>query len=143
MSLQKPKVLEKSYRVSEEDAIHFLGPDTIPVLSTPSLVGCMEMACRENANSFLNVGEDTVGIFVEIKHLAPTPVGMKFRVVSTLKQIDGRIYSFDIEAFDEAEKIAEAKHQRATIAVAKFASRVAAKREKASGSSLNWRNQVT
>jgi fluoroacetyl-CoA thioesterase len=131
MSFQGPKILEKTYVVTDAEVIHFLGPGVTPGLSTPSLVTWMELASRENAAPMLNLGEDTVGASVEIKHLAPTPVGMKVRVVSKLVRVEGRIYSFEVEAFDEVEKIGEATHARASINVAKFGARIAAKKEKA------------
>ena len=131
MSFQGPKLFETAYIVTDAEAIHFLGPEVTPGLSTPSLVCWMELTSRENAAPLLNPGEDTVGVSVEIKHLAPTPVGMKVRVVSKLQSVEGRLYSFEIEAFDEVEKIGEATHVRAPINVAKFAARIAAKKEKA------------
>ncbi len=124
------KVHQMDYVVKDQEAIHFMGPDVPSVLSTPALVNMMEMTSRENVRALLNEGEDTVGVSVNIKHLAATPVGMKVRVVSKLVRADGRIFSFDIEAFDEFDKIGEATHERASMLVAKFASRVRAKQEK-------------
>ena len=131
MPIETPKMLEKTYVVTGAEAVHFLGPQVTLGLSTPSLVNWMELTSRDNAQPLLNPGEDTVGIAVAIKHLAPTPVGMKVRVVSRLQRVEGRIYSFAVEAFDEVEKIGEATHSRASINVAKFAARIAAKKEKA------------
>jgi len=131
MPIETPKILEKTYVVTGAEAVHFLGPQVTLGLSTPALVNWMELTSRDNAQPLLNPGEDTVGIAVEIKHLAPTPVGMKVRVVSRLQRVEGRIYSFAVEAFDEVEKIGEAAHSRASINVAKFAARIAAKKEKA------------
>jgi fluoroacetyl-CoA thioesterase len=125
------RVLEKSYLVTEQEAINFMGPGVIPVLSTPALLMWMELTSRENAGPLLGAGEDTVGISVEMKHLAATPVGMRVRIVSRLIGVEGRIYAFDLEAFDALDKIAEATHRRSSVPVAKFASRVESKREKA------------
>lgn len=133
MTLQTPKTLEKTYVVTDEVAIHFMGQDAPPVLSTPSLVDWMESTSRDNAGSLLNPGEDTVGVSVHVRHLAPTPLGMKVRVVSKVTKVEGRIYTFEIEAFDEIEKIGEATHERASVLVTKFASRVAAKKDKTAG----------
>ena len=133
MPTQQPKTLEKSYTVTQQEAIHFLGPHVTPALSTPSLVNWMELTSREFAHAFLSPGEDTVGVSLEVKHLAPTPVGMRVRVISKLKDIQKRIYVFEIEAYDEVEKIAEATHQRASIRVDKFAARIAAKEKKSAG----------
>jgi fluoroacetyl-CoA thioesterase len=127
MALDEPRILEMNYTVSGQEAIHFLGIEAPPALSTPGLVNWMELTSRENVRALLNPGDDTVGVSVEIKHLAPTPVGMRVRVVSKLQQVEGRMYSFAVEAFDEVEKIAEATHTRAAVNVARFAARIAAK----------------
>lgn len=130
MPPQEPKRLEKTFVVADQEAVHFMGKDVIPVLSTPALVNMMELTSRDNVGELLNVGEDTVGLSVQIRHLAPTPLGMKVRVVSTLRRIEERTYTFDVEAFDEVEKVAEATHERVVIRVAKFADRVASKKQK-------------
>lgn len=127
MSFEIPKVLEKCYTVTDDIAIHFMGAAAPPVLSTPSLVNWMELTSRENAASLLNAGEDTVGLSVHIKHLAATPVGMQVKIISKLTQVEGRVYSFEVEAYDAVDKIGEATHKRASVNVAKFADRVRAK----------------
>jgi predicted thioesterase len=125
------RVLEKSYVVTEQEAIHFMGPTVPPVLSTPALVMWMELTARETAGPLLGPGEDTVGVSVEMKHLAATPVGMRVRVISRLVGVEGRLYTFELEAFDDIDKVAEATHRRASVLVAKFAGRVESKRDKA------------
>jgi fluoroacetyl-CoA thioesterase len=130
MPLQEPKMFEKVFTVTGDLAVHFLGTEVTPALSTPGLVLWMELTSRENIAPLLNPGEDTVGVSVSIKHLAPTPVGMKVRVVSRLVNVEGRIYSFEVEAYDDVEKIGEATHTRASVNVTKFASRIDAKRSK-------------
>jgi len=122
-----PKVFEKLYTVTDDVAIHFMGAGVPPVLATPGLLAWMEMTSRECVGALLEPGQDTVGVSVTLKHLTPTPVGVKVRVATKLVGIEGRIYTFEIEAFDETEKIGEARHERAAIRVAKFAERVRAK----------------
>jgi fluoroacetyl-CoA thioesterase len=134
MPTQEPRVLEKTFTVTDDLAVHFLGSEVTPALSTPGLVLWMELTSRENIASLLNPGEDTVGVSVSIKHLAPTPVGMKVRVVSRLVNVEGRVYSFEVEAYDEVEKIGEATHTRASVNVTKFGSRIDAKRTRGAGS---------
>jgi predicted thioesterase len=127
MSNTLPKVVEKTYTVTDELAVHFMGTDAPPVLSTPALLLWMEMTSRESVKELLPPGQDTVGVGVTLKHLAATPVGCKVRVVTNLVKVEGRIYTLEIEAFDETEKVGEATHQRAAVTVAKFAERVRAK----------------
>jgi fluoroacetyl-CoA thioesterase len=131
MASEQPKTLEKRFVVTEREAIHFMGPEGPHVLSTPSLVNWMELTCRENILPLLGPGEDSVGVSVDIKHLAATPMGMSVRVISRLTRVEGRVFTFEIEAYDEAEKVGEATHQRASVLVSKFAGRVAAKKERA------------
>lgn len=127
MSDTLPKISEKIYTVTDDLAVHFMGEESPPVLSTPALLLWMEMTSRESIKELLGPGQDTVGVGVTLKHLAATPVGAQVRVVSRLMKIEGRIYSLEIEAFDEIEKIGEATHQRAAVTMAKFAERVRAK----------------
>jgi fluoroacetyl-CoA thioesterase len=134
MSLQEPRVFEKTFTVTDDLAVHFLGQEVTPALSTPGLVLWMELTSRENISSLLKDGEDTVGVSMSIKHLAPTPVGMKVRVLSRLVNVEGRIYTFEAEAYDELEKIGEATHTRAAINVMKFAGRIDGKKGKATES---------
>ncbi len=130
MPSEEPRVLEQHYVVTEREAIDFMGPEVPRVLSTPSLVNWMELTSRDNLAPLLSPGEDSVGVSVHVKHLAATPVGMSVRVISKLIKAEGRIFTFDVEAYDQAEKIGEATHQRASVLVSKFAGRVAAKKEK-------------
>jgi predicted thioesterase len=127
MSDTLPKVLEKTYTVTDDLAVHFMGEEAPPVLSTPALLLWMEMTSRESLKELLPPSQDTVGVGVTLKHLAATPVGGQVRIVARLVKIEGRIYSLEIEAFDETEKVGEATHQRAAVTIAKFAERVRAK----------------
>jgi fluoroacetyl-CoA thioesterase len=131
MPTEEPKILEKGFFVTEQEAIQFMGPEGPHVLSTPALINWMELTSRENIFPMLGAGEDSVGVTVNIKHLAATPVGASVRVISRLSVMEGRIFTFEVEAYDEVEKIAEGTHQRVSVLVSKFAGRVAAKKEKA------------
>ena len=124
------KVFEKSYTVTDDVAIHFMGPGITPVLSTPSMINWMEHTCRDHVRAGLNPGDDTVGTHVDVKHLAATPVGMKVRVVSKLIKTEGRLFTFEVEAYDEVDKIGEGSHTRASVNVAKFDSRLAPKKQR-------------
>jgi predicted thioesterase len=119
---------ESSIVVSDETAVSFLGLDSARVLGTPFLIFHLEMTARNSVKPFLDAGFDTVGARVDMRHLAATPMGMRVTFRSELTGIEDRRLFFRVEAFDEKEKISEGTHERAIIQVAKFASRVAAKR---------------
>ena len=97
------------------------------VFATPFLAGFMERVCAELMDEHLQQGEQSVGAFMQLKHTAPTPLGMSIRIAATLVGVDGPKLTFSLEAWDEKEKIGEAVHERYVIKTEKFASRVAAK----------------
>jgi fluoroacetyl-CoA thioesterase len=119
---------ERKLLVTTDIAITFLGADGPRVLSTPHMIGFMEMTCRETVLPFLEPGYDTVGTHVNVAHLAAAPMGMSVRFLAEVTQVDGRRIAFRVEAWDEKEKIGEGTHERAIINVAKFATRLAAKK---------------
>ena len=69
-----------------------------------------------------------------MKHLAATPLGMTVRAKAVLRETDGRRCLFDVEAWDEVEKIAEGRHERYVVAdLARFLARANAKSRAAAG----------
>lgn len=119
---------EQTHLVTKEVCINFMGPDVTPVISTPALIMWLEMASREASRQLLQPGEETVGTAMDMKHLAPTPLGMKVTVKSRITELEGRRIRFQIVAFDEVEKIAEGFHERARVSVSRFAAHLNSKR---------------
>ncbi|WP_309084061.1 thioesterase family protein [Chelativorans sp.] len=101
--------------------------DMPPVLATAMMVGFIESTCIECLRGHLDAGEHTVGIHVDVSHLAATPEGMKLRAVVELERVEGRTLTFRVEAFDEAGPIGRGSHQRAVIDVDRFMKKVGEK----------------
>jgi len=118
---------EEKLLVTSEVAIDFLGVESARVLSTPQLIGHLEMTARNSIKPLLDPGHDSVGTQVNIAHLAATPMGMNVTFRSEVIAATDRRVTFKVEAFDEKDKIAEGTHERGIVNVAKFATRVAAK----------------
>ena len=114
--------------VTPEVAIDFLGRDEARVLSTPHLIAYMEWAARNAIQPFLEAGEDSVGVTVQIRHLAATPVGMAVDFRAEVLEVNDRRVLFRVTATDEKELIGEGTHERFVINVQKFIARLAAKR---------------
>ncbi|HMD70509.1 MAG TPA: thioesterase family protein [Bryobacteraceae bacterium] len=119
---------EKKLLVTNETAITFLGVEGPRVLSTPHMIGHMELTCRDAVLPHLDSGFDTVGTHVDVYHLAAAPVGVVVTFTAEVVAVDGRRVQFRVEAWDEKEKIGEGTHERAIINVAKFATRLAEKK---------------
>jgi predicted thioesterase len=98
------------------------------VFGTPFLGGLFEGVSADLMAPHLGPGETSVGISMNLKHTAPTPLGMEVRAVTEITQVEGRKITFKIEAFDEKEKIGEAVHERFIINSEKFNQRLEAKK---------------
>ena len=103
--------------------------DMPEVLATMAMVGFVESACLKCISGHLDPGEHSVGVAVDVSHVAATPVGMEIRAEVELVAIEGRRLSFAVKVFDEAGLVGEGRHQRAIIAVQRFLERVQAKAE--------------
>ena len=101
--------------------------DMPEVLATMAMIGFVESACLKCVSGHLDPGEQSVGVAVDVSHVAPTPVGMEVRAEVEVVAVEGRRLSFAVKVFDEGGLIGEGRHQRAVIAVARFLERVQAK----------------
>ncbi len=101
--------------VSEDNLAKSCGSGEVAVYGTPFMLALMEGAANKAVKAELEANQSTVGINVEISHLAPTPVGVEVKAEAELIAVDGKKLSFKIAAYDEKEKIGEGEHQRYII----------------------------
>ena len=128
----KPGITHEIERETTEDmSAQKVFPYVPHVYATSVMVGHMEAVCAEMVLPRLGEGEQTVGIGMQFSHIAATPLGMKVRFSAKLIEVDGRKLVFEVEGFDEADKIGKATHQRFIINAEKFNSNVAKKAAKA------------
>ncbi len=100
----------------------------LEVFSTPSLVALMENAARQAVEALLPTNQITVGVRIDVQHLAATPVGAQVRARAEVTQVEGRRLVFHVTAFDEQEKIGEGTHERMVVDPARLVARANAKR---------------
>ncbi len=118
---------EMKFTVAQEHVIDFAMGGMPAVLSTPRLVALIERTARESLHPFLNNNERTVGTEIEIRHLAPTPLGQPVTITTRVIGTEARAVDFQFEVRDAHETIARGLHKRAVITVESFAKRVARK----------------
>ncbi len=95
--------------ISAEDA-------TFPeVFATSRMIALMELAAARALKPLLQPGQLSVGVVVNIKHLAATPNHVPVTAKATFLGQEGKLYKFTIEAFDPGGKIGEGEHSRAII----------------------------
>jgi fluoroacetyl-CoA thioesterase len=116
--------------VGEEHLASAVGSGLVPVLSTPTLIALLENAAVDTLRPVLLEGQTSVGTRLDVRHLAPTPPGMRVRAFAELVRVDGRALTFKVWAEDDREKIGEGLHERAIVDRARFDKRI---REKAGG----------
>ncbi len=119
---------EIKHTVVEADTASQWGSGMLEVFSTPALVGLMEGAAVVALAGALAPGQTTVGTHIDVHHLAATPLGCTVRARAELIAIEGRKLVFKVQAWDEAELIGEADHERFVIDSARFMAKVQAKK---------------
>jgi predicted thioesterase len=118
---------ERQVVVTEDLTARHLGSGKVAVLATPAMIMLMEQAALAAVDPLLPAGQQTVGVRVEVRHLAATPQGMAVRVRAELREVDGRRLTFSVEAFDEKEKVGEGRHERMIISLDRFRQKLQAK----------------
>lgn len=130
--------LKKSmtFEVDDARAIRFLadGPEARGtdgrVYATPSIVLDVETVCHQLLAEHLGAGEDSLGTYVAVEHLAPTLMGMEATVTAEITAVDGRAVSFTATVGDSVDEVvARGKHNRHVIEVDRIKKRLTAKAE--------------
>ena len=114
--------------VKEEDLVSRLGGMNVDVLSTPRLIQLLEAAALEAIEGFLLPGQITLGSLLKIRHLSPTPLGMRVTAHAVLKEVDEKRLLFWVDAHDDLEKIAEGEHERILVSKERFLQKIEKKR---------------
>ena len=110
--------------VGEEHTAPFVGSGRVRVLATPVMINLMEAAALDAVEKLLPAGHQSLGIRLDVRHYAATPVGMRVRVTAELVKVDGRTLDFRVEARDEKEAIGDGLHQLVIVNVERFDARV-------------------
>src|SRR6266568_1857026 len=110
--------------VGPEHTAPFVGSGRIAVLATPVMINLIEAAALAAVEHLLPDGHQSLGIHLDVRHFAATPVGMRVRATAELTGVEGRTLSFRVEASDEKEPIGGGSHERVVVNVARFDARV-------------------
>jgi predicted thioesterase len=110
---------EAGLTVQYSDTAHALAlepGDAFPeVFSTARMIALMELAASRVLRPLLQEGQLSVGVSLDVRHTAATPVGSMARAVATYLGPEGKLHRFRVEAFDDAGSIGEGEHLRAII----------------------------
>lgn len=119
----------KTVTVNEANTAKTMGSGTLDVFATPALIALMEETCWRSVADQLDEGCGSVGTLLEIRHTAPTPIGMDVTCESELVEVDGRRLVFTVQAHDAKGLVGEGRHERFVIQNEKFQAKANAKKD--------------
>ena len=115
--------------VDQSNVASSVGSGLLEVFSTPSMIALMEKAAKDSVDPYLEEGQGSVGIRLEVDHLAATPLGQKVWAESELIEIDGRVLTFKETVYSKKEKIGQGIHKRCIISNERFLAKMKARYE--------------
>jgi predicted thioesterase len=127
---------EKNYIVEEENLAIQIGSGSARVLATPWMIAFMERTSHQMIAACLPEGWSSVGVMVNVRHLAPSPLGSAVRVRAEVLEVQKNKVLLRVQAWDrkklangaiQDELIGAGEHERAIIEVTRFLKRVTAK----------------
>ncbi|HML07119.1 MAG TPA: thioesterase family protein [Xanthobacteraceae bacterium] len=110
--------------VGPEHTAPFVGSGRIAVLATPVMINVIEAAALNAVEHLLPAGHQSLGIHLDVSHVAATPVGLQVTAHAEVSHVEGRTITFRVEARDNFEMIGGGTHQRVVVSVARFDERV-------------------
>lgn len=121
---------EKEITVERAHLASSLGSGLVDVFATAMMIAYMEAICVESVQPHLSEGQTTVGVHIDVAHLAATPLGIKVRFTSELAEIspNGKGLLFNVEARDEKDVIGKGTVKRVIVDKATFESRIRGKK---------------
>lgn len=121
--------IELDYPVESQHTIDFAEPPMPAVLSTPQLIGFLERTARMLLLPMLDDVESSVGVHVDIEHLAATLPGSVVTCSARVVLVDRKLITFKVEAREKARPLATGLHRRRVINREKFAKRLQSSHE--------------
>jgi len=122
---------EGRFVVEERHLAPHLGSGSARVLATPAMIAWMERTAHQLLEQHLPEGYSSVGTHLDVRHLAPTPLGSPVLVEVVILSVDGIQVTFEVQARDDFEQIGVGQHQRVVIEKSRFLKRVAKKSDSA------------
>jgi len=110
--------------VGPEHTAPFVGSGRIAVLATPVMINVIEAASLAAVEHLLPAGHQSLGIHLDVSHVAATPVGLRVTDTAEVIGLEGRTIKFRVEAHDEVETIGGGTHERVVVSVERFDERV-------------------
>jgi fluoroacetyl-CoA thioesterase len=122
-----------TYKVPENKTVPYTFPESPEIASMPKvfatgfMIVLMEWVCTQLLAPYLDPGEGSLGVHVDVSHLAATPPGMTVTVDVECEAVTGQRVTFKVKAHDGIDLIGEGRHERFVVMWDKFNARLASK----------------
>ena len=124
MQIRKGQALSREFVVEERHTATHIGSGTVKVLATPVMIAFIEITALELMGQSLDEEYTSVGTRLDIRHLAPSPLGRTVQVKTTIEQVDGNKVILQAEVWDGETLVGSGTHERFVIEVKRFVERV-------------------
>jgi fluoroacetyl-CoA thioesterase len=125
-----------TYVVPENKTVPYTYPEAPEIAAMPkvfatgNMIILMEWVCAQLLAPHLDAGEGSLGVHVDVSHLAATLPGMTVTVDVECAAVTGQRVTFNVRAHDGVDLIGEGRHERFVVMWDKFNDRLAAKAQK-------------
>ena len=110
--------------VTPELTVAHAMPGMPAVYGTPFMIYLMEQAAAAAMSPVLPEGWASVGVGVNIQHLAATPLDRTVTATAVVTEVGAKTVTFDVEAHDGVRLIGKGSHTRAPIELLRFLKRL-------------------
>jgi len=110
--------------VTDKETAMAMGSGRVQVYATPAMIAQMESAAVSAVDPYLPDGMISVGIEIDVRHVAATPVGENITAMAEITRIDGKTVHLEVRVWDERELIGMGKHSRYLIDAEEFLERL-------------------
>lgn len=117
----------RTITVTPDLTVADFAPGMPPVYATAWMIAHMELAAADAIQPYLPEGWRSVGVVVNVKHLAATPIGLTVTAKAVVTAVGEKDVTFFVESHDGVERIGEGTHVRAPIELARFDRRMKVK----------------
>lgn len=117
--MEVSQTLELEYQVTQTDLAKTLSideQDDFPeVLATSRMIALMELAAARLMKGLLSEEELSVGVNVNVTHMAATLQGDTVRALAKYTGMEGKLYQFNVSLYDTGGIAGEGTHTRAIV----------------------------
>lgn len=130
LNIEQGAEASREITVTPELTVAHYHPEMPAVYGTPMMIYLMEVVSGDALAPYLPQGWVSLGVDVNVRHLAATPVGARVTVTARIARVDETTVTFEVEAYDDLDRIGAGTHVRAPVEMSRLLNGIEAKKRK-------------